>query len=106
MTHDARPDPERFLAEANAEAGGTATGRGRLKIFLGAAPGVGKTYAMLEEAAARARAGTDVVVGLAETHGRQETAALLAQLKQFLVEFSRIGHAAELFKMLVRGRMN
>lgn len=82
MSEDARPDPERFLAEANAEAGGAATGRGRLKIFLGAAPGVGKTYAMLEEAAARARAGTDVVVALAETHGRQETAALLAQLDQ------------------------
>ena len=80
MTQDARPDPERFLAEAKAEAGGALPGRGRLKIFLGAAPGVGKTYAMLEEAAARARAGTDVVVGLAETHGRQETAALLTQL--------------------------
>ncbi|MCZ0962914.1 sensor histidine kinase [Paracoccus benzoatiresistens] len=82
MTDDARPDPEQFLAEAHAEAGSAAAGRGRLKIFLGASPGVGKTYAMLEEAAARARAGTDVVVALAETHGRQETAALLAQLDQ------------------------
>ena len=82
MTDDARPDPERFLAEAKAEAGGAVPGRGRLKIFLGASPGVGKTYAMLEEAAARARAGTDVVVALAETHGRQETAALLAHLVQ------------------------
>lgn len=82
MTDDSRPDPEQFLAEANAEVSGAAPGRGRLKIFLGASPGVGKTYAMLEEAAARARAGADVVVALAETHGRQETAALLAQLDQ------------------------
>lgn len=83
MTDAPRPDPERFLAEANAEAGvTTAAGRGRLKIFLGASPGVGKTYAMLEEAGARARAGTDVTVALAETHGRAETAALLARLDQ------------------------
>ena len=68
MSDAPRPDPERFLAEANAEAGvTTAAGRGRLKIFLGASPGVGKTYAMLEEAGARARAGTDVTVALAET---------------------------------------
>ncbi|PZO62043.1 MAG: two-component sensor histidine kinase, partial [Pelagerythrobacter marensis] len=51
-------------------------------MFLGASPGVGKTYAMLEEAGARARAGTDVTVALAETHGRAETAALLARLDQ------------------------
>ncbi|PZO77904.1 MAG: two-component sensor histidine kinase [Mesorhizobium amorphae] len=71
-----RPQPEAFLPEANRE------GRGRLKIFLGAAPGVGKTFSMLEEAAVRHRAGTDVVVALAETHGRAETAALLAPLEQ------------------------
>lgn len=82
MTQDDRPDPERFLAEANAEAGAVAPARGRLKIFLGASPGVGKTYAMLEEAAARRRAGTDVAVALVETHGRSETAALLANLEQ------------------------
>lgn len=69
-----RPDPDALLAVARAE------GRGRLKLFLGAAPGVGKTYAMLEEAQARARAGTDVVVALVETHGRAETAALVAGL--------------------------
>ncbi len=56
--------------------------RGRLKIFLGASPGVGKTYAMLEEAAVRKRAGVDVVVALVETHGRAETANLLASLEQ------------------------
>lgn len=82
MTDDTRPSPERFLAEANAEAGHAAGPRGRLKIFLGASPGVGKTYAMLEEAAARRRAGTDVAVALVETHGRSETAALLAHLEQ------------------------
>jgi two-component system sensor histidine kinase KdpD len=55
-------------------------GRGRLKIFFGAAPGVGKTYAMLEAARARAREGVEVVVGVVDTHGRPETAALLEGL--------------------------
>jgi two-component system sensor histidine kinase KdpD len=73
--HEARPDPDEVLrrvqeSEARAR-------RGRLKVFFGASPGVGKTYAMLE-AARRARAeGRDLVVGLAETHGRRETEALL-----------------------------
>lgn len=66
-----RPSPEAFLREAAQE------GRGRLKIFLGAAPGVGKTYEMLGEAAQRAREGTDVVIGVVETHGRAETEALV-----------------------------
>ena len=72
---DERPDPEALLARAR-EAERRA-GRGRLKIFFGASPGVGKTYAMLEEARAQRREGMDVVVGLVETHGRRETAALL-----------------------------
>jgi two-component system sensor histidine kinase KdpD len=55
--------------------------RGRLKIFLGAAPGVGKTYAMLLAARELQRQGVDVVVGLVETHGRQDTAALLEGLE-------------------------
>ncbi|SDB79754.1 Osmosensitive K+ channel His kinase sensor domain-containing protein [Raineyella antarctica] len=55
--------------------------RGRLKILLGAAPGVGKTYAMLDEGRRRAARGTDVVVALVETHDRPETAALLAGLE-------------------------
>ena len=54
---------------------------GRLKIFLGAAPGVGKTYEMLQEARARAKDGADVVVGVVETHGRKETDALLDGLE-------------------------
>ncbi len=75
----ARPSPESFLAEAIAEG---APARGKLKIFLGAAPGVGKTYAMLEEARTRSDAGIDVLVGIAETHGRTETASILAHLEQ------------------------
>ena len=66
-----RPAPEAFLREAAQE------GRGRLKIFLGAAPGVGKTYEMLSEGAARRAAGMDVVIGVVETHGRRETEALV-----------------------------
>lgn len=68
---DGRPSPDALLREAAQE------GRGRLKVFLGAAPGVGKTYEMLTEGMARRRAGADVVVGVVETHGRVETAALV-----------------------------
>ncbi|KQN03847.1 sensor histidine kinase [Sphingomonas sp. Leaf25] len=67
---DGRPDPDALLRAAAQE------GRGRLKVFLGAAPGVGKTFEMLSEGAARRRDGTDVVVGIVETHGRIETEAL------------------------------
>ncbi|MGW0893548.1 ATP-binding protein [Saccharopolyspora sp. NPDC002578] len=56
--------------------------RGELRIYLGAAPGVGKTYAMLGEARRRGARGTDVVVGLVETHGREETRRLLDGLEQ------------------------
>ena len=65
-----RPDPQALLRQAAQE------GRGRLKVFLGAAPGVGKTYEMLTEAQERRRAGVDVVIGVVETHGRAETEAL------------------------------
>ena len=72
MTDEAqRPSPEAFLRAAAQE------GRGRLKVFLGAAPGVGKTYEMLSEGKARLKAGADVVVGVVETHGRAETEALV-----------------------------
>ena len=67
-----RPDPEALLRVAAQE------GRGKLKLFLGAAPGVGKTYEMLSEGAARQRGGTDVVIGVVETHGRAETEAMTA----------------------------
>ncbi|MBB5716716.1 sensor histidine kinase [Sphingomonas aerophila] len=68
---DERPDPDALLRAAAQE------GRGRLKIFLGAAPGVGKTFEMLSEGAARRRDGVDVVIGVVETHGRTETEALV-----------------------------
>ncbi|MCW2380539.1 MULTISPECIES: sensor histidine kinase [unclassified Sphingobium] len=71
MSDPDRRDPEAFLRQATQE------GRGRLKIFLGAAPGVGKTYEMLTDGMQRLRAGIDVVVGIVETHGRKETEALL-----------------------------
>ncbi len=67
-----RPSPDALLKVA-----ARGNGRGRLKIFLGAAPGVGKTYEMLATAQARRREGIDVVVAVAETHGRAETQALL-----------------------------
>ncbi|MGA2383856.1 MAG: sensor histidine kinase KdpD [Gemmatimonadales bacterium] len=73
-----RPDPEALLAQVREEE--RRATRGRLKIFFGAAPGVGKTYAMLEAARARAREGVGVLVGVVETHGRPETAALLEGL--------------------------
>src|SRR5476651_2564665 len=57
-------------------------GRGRLKVFLGAAPGVGKTYAMLQAAHAQLRQGTQVMAGVVETHGRAETEAMLSGLVQ------------------------
>lgn len=57
-------------------------GSGRLKVFLGAAPGVGKTYAMLQAAQAQQRQGVDLRVGVVETHGRAETEAMLAGLPQ------------------------
>jgi two-component system sensor histidine kinase KdpD len=62
-----RPSPEALLQQANKE------GRGRLKIFMGAAPGVGKTYEMLSAARQRRLEGVDVVIGVVETHGRVET---------------------------------
>jgi two-component system sensor histidine kinase KdpD len=70
VSGDDRPDPDALLRQAAQE------GRGRLKIFLGAAPGVGKTFEMLSEGAARRRDGIDVAVGVVETHGRIETEAL------------------------------
>jgi two-component system sensor histidine kinase KdpD len=69
---DKRPSPEALLQEASRET------RGHLKVFLGAAPGVGKTYEMLLSGKARGREGVDVVAGIVETHGRAETEALLS----------------------------
>ncbi|HVL18034.1 MAG TPA: universal stress protein, partial [Gemmatimonadales bacterium] len=79
MNHS-RPDPEDLLRRVQDEE--LRARRGRLKIFLGAAPGVGKTFTMLEAARAKRAEGLDVVVGVAETHGRSETAALLEGLER------------------------
>jgi two-component system sensor histidine kinase KdpD len=70
---DQRPSPEALLEAARREEHRT----GKLKIFVGAAPGVGKTYEMLLQARARKRDGYDIVVGVVETHGRKETESLL-----------------------------
>lgn len=70
-----RPDPDALLRV------GQKPTRGRLKLFLGAAPGVGKTFAMLTEAHEKRREGLDVLIGWVDTHGRRETAALLKGLE-------------------------
>ena len=73
MSEQQEPVPERVTVPA-----GT---RGQLRIYLGAAAGVGKTYAMLNEGHRRAERGTDVVVAFVETHGRPHTAAQLDDLE-------------------------
>lgn len=73
---DTRPAPEKFLALIRNQQ------RGRLKIYLGFAPGVGKTCEMLQEGQRLKRQGVDVVLGLIETHGRADTAALIGGLEQ------------------------
>src|SRR5436190_8713000 len=74
---EVRPSPEALLEAARREEGRT----GKLRIFVGAAPGVGKTYEMLQQARARRKDGYNVVVGVVETHGRKETEALLEGLE-------------------------
>src|SRR5262245_28756450 len=73
-----RPDPDELLARVQAEE--AKNRRGKLKIFFGAAPGVGKTYAMLEAARKVAKEGVDVVIGYVEPHARPETQALVLGL--------------------------
>lgn len=74
-----RPDPDALLARIEAEA--ARTQRGKLKVFFGACPGVGKTWAMLNAARTLQAEGREVVVGVAETHGRSETARMLEGLE-------------------------
>ena len=74
-----RPDPEQLLKRVQEEE--TRIQQGRFKVFFGAAPGVGKTFAMLQEAQLRKDEGVDVLVGVVETHRRPETMALLAGLE-------------------------
>jgi two-component system sensor histidine kinase KdpD len=75
---DERPDPDALLARIKAQETPT---KGRLRIYLGSAPGVGKTYEMLQEAQRRMDRDTDVVVGFVETHGRSHTAAQIGDLE-------------------------
>ncbi len=79
MTIERRPDPDELLARVKEAE--TRQARGKLKIFFGAAAGVGKTYAMLEAARVQRAQGVDVVVGWVDTHGRAETLALLGGLE-------------------------
>ena len=74
---DGRPDPDELLRLTRTDS----SGRGRLKIYLGMAAGVGKTVRMLEDAHTMRRAGVDVVAGLVETHGRADTAARITDLE-------------------------
>ncbi|TAK73091.1 MAG: sensor histidine kinase KdpD [Gammaproteobacteria bacterium] len=74
-----RPNPERLLRRVQEEE--RQEQRGKLKIYLGAAPGVGKTYTMLQDAIAKRAQGLDVVLGVVESHGRQEIEALLGKLE-------------------------
>ena len=80
MADDSRPDPDQLLADV--QRAETRAKRGRLRIFFGAAAGVGKTFSMLEAACGAHAAGTDIVVGYVEPHGRPETERLLEGLEQ------------------------
>jgi len=79
MNSDAtRPNPERFLAMLREQQ------RGRLKVYLGFAPGVGKTFEMLQEGQRLKKQGVDVVIGIVETHGRADTASMVGDIEQVL----------------------
>lgn len=80
MSDADRPNPDALLSSIQREE--TASTRGKLKVFLGMSPGVGKTYAMLEAAQRELKAGRDLVVGYVETHGRKETDALTQGLPE------------------------
>ena len=77
---DKRPDPELLLARIKADE--KKETKGKLKIFFGAAPGVGKTHTMLEDAISRKKEGFDIVAGIVETHDRKEIEAMLSQLEE------------------------
>src|SRR5690348_3608915 len=75
MPEPARPSADQLLARLQSES------RARLRVYIGAAPGVGKTYRMLKDAAALKGGGADIVIGLVETYGRTDTEAQLADLE-------------------------
>ena len=88
---ESRPSPEALLAAARREERRV----GKLRIFVGAAPGVGKTYEMLHQAHARKKDGYDVIVGIVETHGRKETDALLQGLE--VIPRRRVSYKGQMF---------
>jgi len=82
MTEPTRPNPELLLERYGFAMRREEHGRGRLRVFLGAAPGVGKTYAMLCDGHRLKAAGRDIVAGLIETHGRAARRSLAAPPRQ------------------------
>ena len=78
MPDEQRPDPDALLASL--QSGEAKARRGRLKVFFGMCPGVGKTFTMLQAARRKHAEGVEVVVGIVETHGRAETAAMIEGL--------------------------
>ena len=94
MTDEFRPDPDALLAQVQREERGRRSGR--LFIFLGMCPGVGKTYAMLQLGRQRRNEGVRVLAGVVETHGRAETAALLEGLE--LLPRRKLEHAGHLLE--------
>ena len=95
---DSRPDPDQLLEQLRE--GESSARRGKLRIYFGAIAGVGKTYAMLAAAQREHKAGRDVLVGVVETHGRGETAELLAGLPQLpLREVPYRGHTLKEFDL-------
>ena len=86
MDEVSRPDPDALLSQISKQT--EQSRRGKLKIFFGMCPGVGKTYAMLQAARQKKQEGVEVLIGFVETHGRKETLALLEGLP--IAERSRI----------------
>src|SRR2546428_8176979 len=84
MSEAPRADAESLLARVKAE------GRARLRVYIGAAPGVGKTYQMLEDAHLLKKQGADIVVAVVETHGREDTKEMIGELER--VPMRRIEH--------------
>jgi two-component system sensor histidine kinase KdpD len=81
VTERARPSGDQVLARLESEGTMASHRRARLRIYIGAAPGVGKTYSMIEDAHAFRKEGVDVVIGFIETHGRAETEARIGDLE-------------------------
>src|SRR5262249_52426165 len=98
MNDESRPDPDELLSRIAAEETEAQTGskRGKLKIFFGACAGVGKTYSMLSAGKSALLEGIDVVIGLVEPHGREETKKLLEGLP--LLPYREVQYRGTLIK--------